>query len=165
MALTVTATKKLREDICDSLQMNNPAIVSVSPDKPNITLHVVPFTTMKMCFLPIAQQIYSQQTAIGRCIIFCQRLDDCPKLYRFFRTSLGERFTYPIRAPDLCGNRLVDMFHSCTEPAIKDKIIESFTTPSSPLCVVIATVAFGMGIDISNVRTIIHLGSCEDIEA
>ena len=78
--MALTATKRLREDICDSLQKKYPAIVSVSPDKPNITLYVVPFTKMKMCFLPTAQQKYSQQTAIGRCIIFCQTLDDCPKL-------------------------------------------------------------------------------------
>ena len=139
-------------------------IISASPDKPNITLHVASFTRMETCFSPIAQQLYSQQTAIGHCIIFCQTLDDCPKLYRFFWTSLGDRFTYPIGAPDLCGNRLVDMFHSCTEPTIKNKIIDAFTTPSSPLRVVIATVAFGMGIDVPNIRTIIHFGSCEDIE-
>ena len=165
MALTATATKKLREEICDSLRMKTPAVVSVSPDKPNIILHVVPFTRMETCFLPIVQQIYNQQTTVGRCIIFCQTLDDCPKLYRFFRTSLGERFTYPVGAPDLCGNRLVDMFHSCTEPDIKDKIVDTFTTPSSPVRVVISTVAFGMGIDVSNIRTIIHFGSCEDVEA
>ena len=60
----------------------------------------------------------------------------------------------------------MDMFHSCTEPTIKDKIIDSFTTPSSPLRVVIVTVVFGMGIDVSNnIRSIVHFGSCEDVEA
>ena len=104
------------------------------------------------------------QTEMERCIIFCQTLDDCPKLYRYFRTYLSERFTHPSGAPDLCGNRLVDMFHSCTEPVIKDKIIESFNTPSSPLRLVIATIAFGMGIDVPNIRSIIHFGSSEDVE-
>ena len=164
MALTATATKKLREEICDSLQMKNTAVIAASPDKPNITLHVAPFTKMDSSFSPIAQQLYNQQTAIGRCIIFCQTLDDCPKLYRFFRKSLGDRFTYPTGAPDLCGNRLVEMFHSCTEPTIKDKIIDAFATPSSPLRVVIATIAFGMGIDVPNIQSVIHFGSCEDIE-
>ena len=55
------------------------------------------------------------------------------------------------------------MFHSCTEPCIKETITKNFST-SSPLRVVIATVAFGMGIDIHNIRNIIHFGSCEDTE-
>ena len=56
------------------------------------------------------------------------------------------------------------MFHSCTETCIKDNIIKAFSVDSSPLRVVIATTAFGMGIDIPNIRTIIHFGSCEDTE-
>ena len=81
MALTATATRKLREEIWDSLQIKNPVIISASPDKPNITLHVASFARMETCFSPIAQQLYSQQTAIGRCIIFCQTLDDCPTAF------------------------------------------------------------------------------------
>lgn len=165
MALTATATKKLREEICTTLKMKNPTVISVSPDKPNITLYVSSFTAINLCFGPIAQQLYNMQTQLGRCIIFCQSLDDCPKLYRYFRASLGDHFTYPAGAPDACGNRLVDMFHSCTEASIKDKIIKEFTSPLSPLRLVIATIAFGMGIDIPNIRTIIHFGSCEDVEA
>lgn len=56
------------------------------------------------------------------------------------------------------------MFHSCTEPCIKDSICKNFSTPTHHLRVVIATIAFGMGVDINNVRTIIHFGAPEDIE-
>ena len=164
MAMTATATTSTREDICSSLGMKSPVVVSVPPDRGNVTLHVASFTTMEKCFGPIAKQLYTLQTEMGRCIVFCPTLNDCPKLYRYFRSYLGERFTHPNGAPDLCGNRLVDMFHSCTEPKIKDKIIESFTTPSSPLRLVIATVAFGMGIDVPDIRSIIHFGASEDVE-
>ena len=155
MALMGTATKMLREEICMALKMRNPTIVSVSPDKPNITLYVSPFTTIEKCFGPIAQQLYTMRTDLGRCLIFCQTLNDCPRLRHYFRMSLKDR---PAGTPDIHGNWLVDMFHSCTEPCIKDKIIETFTSPGSPLCLAIATVAFGMGIDIPNIRTIIHFG-------
>ena len=74
-------------------------------------------------------------------------------------------FTYPTVYPDISENRLVDMFHSCTEAKIKDKTIEAFTSQSSPLLVVIATTASGMGIDVPNIRTIIHFGCCEDAES
>ena len=82
----------------------------------------------------------------------------------FFQCSLGDMFTYPAGLPNICENRIVDMFHSCTESCIKDKIIKAFTSDLSPLPVVIATTAFGMGIDVSNIRIIIHFGSCEDVE-
>ena len=111
--------------------------------------------TIEKYFGPISKQLYTMQTEIGRCIVFCPTLDDCPKLYSYFQSYLGERSTHPNGAPDLCDTRLVDMFHSCTEPKIKDKIIESFTTPSSPLRLVIATVAFGMGIDVPDIPSVI----------
>lgn len=65
---------------------------------------------------------------------------------------------------DKCGNRLVDMFHSCTESCIKEKIIDSFSKPSV-LRILIANVAFGMGVDIPDIRTVVHFGACDDIES
>ena len=103
---------------------------------------------------------------MGRAVIFCQCLEDCPKIYRFFQTALGLMFTYsyPAGSPDICDNRLVHMFHSYTESCVKEKIIKVFTSDLSPLRVVITTTAFGIGIDVSKVRTIIYFGSCEDVE-
>ena len=165
MALTATATKTLRKDIIQSLGMKSPVVVAVNPDKANVKYEVVPFVSMSKTFGSLAEQLKEKQTTIGRAIIFCQHLEDCPKLYRFFRSALGDLFTYPTGSPDICENRLVDMFHSCTEACMKDKIIKAFTSQSSPLRVVIATTAFAMGIDVPDVRTIIHFGCCEDVES
>lgn len=55
------------------------------------------------------------------------------------------------------------MFTSITDPAVKTQVITSFATPTSPPHIVIATLAFGMGIDCRDVRTIINLGPPEDI--
>jgi len=46
--------------------------------------------------------------------------------------------------------RLVDMFYSCTDPVVKDHVLQKFCMPSS-LRVVIATDAFGMGINCPDV--------------
>lgn len=57
------------------------------------------------------------------------------------------------------------MFTACTHPAVKDSILASFTTAQSTLRIVVATIAFGMGLDCPNIRRIIHLGPPNDIES
>ena len=60
--------------------------------------------------------------------------------------------------------RLVDMYHSCTDPIVKDIVLQNFSRSSS-FRVVIATVAFGMGIDCPDIHQIIHGGAPEDIKS
>lgn len=56
------------------------------------------------------------------------------------------------------------MFVSYTDSEVKTQIITSFSK-SSPLRIVCATVAFGMGLDCPDVRQIVHLGPPDDIES
>ena len=49
-------------------------------------------------------------------------------------------------APDLSQSRLVEMFTACTRKDVKDSILANFTNPKSFLRVVVATLAFGMGL-------------------
>ena len=80
------------------------------------------------------------------------------------RNQLGEELTEPIGAPDLAMFQLVDMFTSCTSHDVKDTILKSFCCVDSHLRVVIATAAFGMGLDCPNVHRVIHCGPPEDIK-
>ena len=52
-----------------------------------------------------------------------------------------------------------------TEERVKEEIVQIFTKETSGLRVVIATVAFGMGIDSPSVRQVIHLGPPTDLES
>ena len=85
-------------------------------------------------------------------------------VYRHIRDTLGGGFTETVKAPDLPPYRLADMYHSCVDEEIKAIILKMFSKPSH-LRVVIATVAFGMGIDCKNVHQIVHVGAPEDIES
>ena len=84
-------------------------------------------------------------------------------IYQFFRHSLGEFFTDPKGAPNHIINRVVDMYTHCTHETVKDKIIKQFTKPPS-LRIVIATIAFAMGINCPDVRHVIHWGVPSDAE-
>ena len=70
MALTATATKTLRKDVCDILDMKDSVLVSVSPDKDNIKYLVAGHVMMDKTFGPIADQLYEHHTNVRRTIIF-----------------------------------------------------------------------------------------------
>jgi len=72
--------------------------------------------------------------------------------------------TDPIGYPDVSQFRLIDMFTACTTPDVKDCIVKSFVQSNGRLRVIVATVAFGMGMDCPNIRKIIHWGPPSDVE-
>ena len=53
---------------------------------------------------------------------------------------------------------------ACTHLTVKNIILKQFQQPDNPLRVIVATVAFGMGLDCHNVHHVIHWGLLEGIE-
>lgn len=161
MALTATATTSSQAESIQTLDMQNPVIVSVPPIKENIIYYcVLEKSTISTSLGPLCDRLASQRTSMGRTIVFCMtRL----QLYYYFKHTLGLGFTEPPGAPDLPKYRLVDMYTHCTHQTVKDKILKLFTSPSS-LHIVIATIAFCMGVDCLDVRKVVHWGVPEDTE-
>lgn len=77
---------------------------------------------------------------------------------------MGEQSTAPIGYPGLPQYRLFDMFMSGTHTSVKESIVASITAPASSLRVLIATVAFGMGVNPPDIHCIIQCGPPSDIE-
>ena len=67
-------------------------------------------------------------------------------------------------APDLPQLWLVDMYHSRIDSVVKESICDLFTK-NSHLRVVVANIAFGMGIGCPDVRQVVHVGPPEDVES
>jgi len=112
----------------------------------------------------MVEGIKKQGTIFPHTIIYCRMLSDCGRQYLHFKGSLGEQFTEPKDAPDLPEFKLVDMYHSYTDPDVQTSILRQFCKPSH-LIVVIATIAFGMGINCPDVWQVIHLGPPDSIES
>ena len=71
---------------------------------------------------------------------------------------MGQEFTELCGAPtQLSKYRLLDMFTGCTDEAVKNQILQSFTKDSC-LRVVCATIAFSMGVDCPDIRQVVHFG-------
>lgn len=165
LALTATATIETRIAICKTLGMSNPVVIAESPNKPNIKYAVINNPgTLEETFAPLVEEVRRNRNITVKTIVFCRTYDACSQLYLFMKCRLGQEFTEPIGAPDLARFRLVDMFSACTHQKVKDSILNSFCIPTSNVRVVIATIAFGMGLDCPNVRRVFHWGPSGDIE-
>ena len=165
MALTATASSSTRQEVIEILGMNNPSVYAVSPHKSNVTYWVAERESVETCFGPVVEKLKVLRCTLPRMIIYCSEYEDCSTLYRFFKDSLCSEFTEPIGAPDHSRLRLVDMYTSLTNQSVKEDIVKNFSVSHSPLRVVICTVAYGMGVDCSNVQQIVHWGPPETIEA
>ena len=97
---------------------------------------------------------------MGRVIIFCRIYEDVIAIHRYFCDTLGDYVTEPKGSPNYVVYRVVVR---SIHPSVKTKILKQFTSPSS-LRVIIATIAFAMGIDCPDVRQVIHWGVPEDAE-
>ena len=77
---------------------------------------------------------------------------------------MGNGFNEPWDASDLPQFRLVGMFHGSTDSSVKNTMLKMFCA-SSCLRIMIATVAFGMGVDCQDVTQVIHLGPPESVDS
>lgn len=60
-------------------------------------------------------------------------------------------------------NRLVGEFHGALEDRDQKKFLSSFLKPESPVRLLICTVAFGLGVNIPDIRYVIHWGACDSL--
>ena len=84
-------------------------------------------------------------------------------MYMYSKKDLGDSFLYTTDAPDMCEYRLVEVLHSVLDESHKH-ILSAFSDPASPLWIVIATVAFGLGIDYPDIDKVIHYGPPHDMD-
>ncbi|CAM3129748.1 ATP-dependent DNA helicase RecQ [Vibrio rarus] len=142
MALTATADDTTRLDINTRLQLNNPLSYLGSFDRPNIRYTLVEKAK------PVAQVIRYLATQKGQCgIIYC-----------------GSRKKVEMLTEKLCNNSIRAMgYHAGMEADERAYVQEAFQ--KDDIQIVVATVAFGMGINKPNVRFVVHFDIPRNIES
>jgi len=160
IALTATATTNTKETIIDV------HIITESPDKPNVAYSVYYMPKNKDIeehFQWLIDELLADRQNTTRTIIYCQTIKQCGLLYSSLRALLGnDIFLTDDNDP---RHVLLEMLHSCTPAGNKEAILHEFQNENSGLRVLIATIAFGMGVDCKGVSRIVHFGPSKNIEA
>ena len=98
-------------------------------------------------------------------IVFVRKYKDCSDLYdNMLEHKLGIEITNPNGYPNVSQFRRVEMFGRVLTTEKKEQVLSAFSDLNGVLQVVIATSAFGLGIDCQNIQRTIHWGLPSTIE-
>ena len=142
--------------------LNYPVGVALPQEKPSITYQV---STQPNVLLELVEELKTKRIGFPKTVIFCRRYQDCTQLYLVMKYEMCEFFTEPPSTTDIHDNHLVMMYHSAATQATKEKAIASFYHPDGKLRRLIATTAFGLGIDCPDISQIIHWGPPAELDS
>ena len=163
-ALTATSTTETFYIVSRRLCMDDPTLIASPPFRDNISYEVHSKIDVESLGEKIADEIREKRKSYPKTVIYVRSYADCSSLYMVIKCSLGSYITDPPGCPNVKGHRLVDMFTRVLSVSKKEDVLNSFTSVDSTLRLVIATTAFGMGIDCPDIRTIVHWGMPSSVE-
>ena len=165
LALTATATRETLKCVISRISMKNPVIIGLPPDRPNIKLSVYPCPTiLRMCEW-LAKELLEKRTAALKTVVFCRSLRHCADMCVMMKKLLRENITEPPGLPDnIVQYRLVDVFTAASDADMKEEILAEFCKRNSNLRLLIATTAFGLGVDCMDTNRIINYGTPSTLE-
>jgi ATP-dependent DNA helicase RecQ len=141
-AFTATATPRVRDDIAAQLQLRSPDVLVGTFDRPNLCYRVVPRTDRIQQTLEILGRHAGEAS-----IVYC----------------ISRKETERLAARLAAEGILARPYHAGLDPRERHKTQEAFARET--IDVVVATVAFGMGIDRSDVRLVLHTSLPKSLEA
>ena len=142
IALTATADKLVRQDIMEKLEMHNPDLFISSFNRPNIFYNV---EAKRNSYSQLIDYLSKHRNDSG--IIYCLSRNSVENLAEDLKQDGFNALPY----------------HAGLERNIREKNQELFL--KDEVKIIVATIAFGMGIDKSNVRFVVHMDLPKNVES
>ncbi|XP_056166555.1 ATP-dependent DNA helicase Q-like 3 [Syzygium oleosum] len=145
LALTATAVPKVQNDVMQSLGMQSPLVLTSSFNRPNIYYEVRYKDILDDAYADLLKKLKTSGAVCS--IIYCLERTMCDNLSAY-----------------LSGNGIsCAAYHAGQNDKLRSSILDDWI--SSKIQVVVATVAFGMGIDRKDVRIVCHFNIPKSMEA
>ncbi|KRT80493.1 helicase, partial [Oryctes borbonicus] len=149
LAVTATATPKVRNDIISSLQMRNPQIIYSGFDRPNLYFSV--YLKENRGIIGDLRNAMTRNDGewafSGSTIIYCNTRKQTEQITDLLKNQGIQCLTYH-------AGLTIKQRREIHEQFVRDKV-----------SVIVATIAFGMGIDKPDVRNVVHYGAAKDMES
>ena len=161
VAMTATASLSDAVKIQESLGLKKCKQVIGNPDRTNIFYKKIfrsgrDIDAIESILRPIAKELLTSKLDLPLTIVYLP-LRWCGFAYRLFESILSHKQYYPEGGPAVPENRMFAQFHAPQTEQMKVEILRQLCSPTNIVCVIFATVAIGMGVDIPNIRRIIHI--------
>ncbi|XP_066936308.1 ATP-dependent DNA helicase RecQ-like [Clytia hemisphaerica] len=160
LCLTATANRKTRKNITKILGLKRPHVTKVTPEKPNIMLNVIKVKSIEEfmetpMLIEILEKLRSQPETCEKTIIYCHSYNACGLVYLKIKSQFPRGFDLTL---------FVEIFHGTTPVPIQNEVLADIVKDGSTTRIIIATNALGVGVNIKNIRNIVHWGVPSDIE-
>lgn len=164
MALTATATKSIKESIFKSLCLPPETKTIIrQANRENLRYMVTRVKAGSMEPLRwLLDTVMTKQQDCPKTIVFCRNVKTVALAFSFFVTHMGDELYV---GEPVWENRLVAMYHRSTHPVNKEYVQQEFPKEQSVIRILFATIAFGMGVDIPDIRQVVHFGCARSLEA
>ena len=163
MALTATATLQTKMKIFNLLEFKEPFEIVANPDRSNISYVVQKMSGNLMShFQWLVSQLKLKEERTMRTVIYCQTILQCSMLYNSICKEMGKHlYQDNILKPK---HRMIEMLHSQSPVSVKEHILEQFSDRNGHLKVLIATIAYGMGVNCQGVQRVVYFGPSKSLE-
>ena len=161
IALTATATPTVQGDIVAQLRLHSPALFIHGFRRHNLAIEVVELSKPRRnAFVVDLLKPASARPAI----VYAPSRKSAEELANLLNHSVPREPGAPgLASPGLASQTRVHAYHAGLDPATRDRVQTAFL--SGRIDTVVATIAFGMGIDKADVRTVIHTALPASVEA
>lgn len=140
LATTATASQKVRDDIINILELKSPRVFMTSFDRPNLEIIVKQKTSV---WNDLRQWVTNVK---GSVIIYVLKRSEAEEIAELLQTKFVA----------------CDFYHAGLSDIVRESIVKKFI--KNEINIIVATIAFGMGIDKPDIRYVINYGAPKNLE-